>query len=464
MIAIEEIRQKLQSILGSDGVLFGSDEVASYLYDCSLPYFRAEATSECVVARPENAEQISEIMKYANEKLIPVVVRGGGTGLCGAAIITHPGILISMERLDSIIEVDENNFIVTVESGVTLKQLNDYLLEHAPSMTFGSQPCDENAQIGGMVCENSGGIRTEGNSATRANVRGIEVVLPTGEITVFNGKMKRNNAGYDLMQLMIGSEGTLGIITKVMLRVRPKLPYDATILAAFDSYSRATDAVTMTLKTGIHIDGIEYMDRSTAKKCAGDRGTNWPLSKGKVDLMFIVCAENEEAVFNICEMVESICSVAGAVESRTYDGADKQKEFIEMRTTSLFATQKNMAETMDIAVPPAEIPRLMKVFHEISEKYGLVTDTVGHISEGNVHNNVYAEKSGELPANYHEMREELYRAVFDMGGTISGEHGIGKRKREELKMQLDDIQISLMRKIKESFDPNNILNPDTAIV
>lgn len=464
MIAIEEIRQKLQSILGSDGVLSGSDAVAPYLYDCSLPYFRAEATHECVVARPENAEQISEIMKYANEKLIPVVVRGGGTGLCGAAIVTHPGIVISMERLDSIIEVDEKNFIITVESGVTLKQLNDYLHEHVPNMTFGSQPCDENAQIGGMVCENSGGIRTEGNSTTRSNVRGIEVVLPTGEITLFNGKMKRNNAGYDLMQLMIGSEGTLGIVTKIMLSVRPKLPCDATIIAAFDNYSQAADAVTMSLKTGIHLDGIEYMDRSTAKKCAANTGKTWPLNKGKVDLMFIVCAENEEAAFNICQMVESICSMAGAVESRTYDGAGKQKEFIEMRTTSLFATQNNMAETMDIAVPPAEVPRLMKVFHEISEKYNIVTDTVGHISEGNVHNNVYAEKDGSLPAKYHEMRDELYRAAIDMGGTISGEHGIGKRKREELRMQLDDIQVQLMRKIKNAFDPNNILTPDTAII
>ncbi len=438
--------------------------MAPYLYDCSLPYFRAEATTECVVARPENAGQISEIMKYANDKLIPVVVRGGGTGLCGAAIVTHPGIVISMERMDSVIEVDENNFIVTVESGVTLKQLNDYLMKHAPSMTFGSQPCDENAQIGGMVCENSGGIRTEGNSATRSNVRGIEVVLPTGEITVFNGKMKRNNAGYDLMQLMIGSEGTLGIVTKVMLRVRPRLPYDATIIAAFDSYSEATDAVTTTLKTGVHMDGIEYMDRSTARKCAAACGKTWPLSKGKVDLMFIVCAANEEEAFNVCQMVESICSMAGAVETRTYNGAEKQKEFIEMRTTSLFATQKNMAETMDIAVPPAEIPRLMKVFHDITEKYNIVTDTVGHISEGNVHNNVYAEKNGDLPAHYREMRDELYRAAIDMGGTISGEHGIGKRKREELRMQLDDIQVELMRKIKRAFDPNNILNPDTAII
>lgn len=464
MIAIQEIKQKLQNILGADAVLTGDEAVAPYLYDLSLPYFRAEATTECVVARPENAQQISEIMKYANEKLIPVVVRGGGTGLCGAAIVTHPGIVISMERLDSIIEVDEKNFIVTVESGVTLRKLNNYLRRNVPSMTFGSQPCDENAQIGGMVCENSGGIRTEGNSATRSNVRGIEVVLPTGEITVFNGKMKRNNAGYDLMQLMIGSEGTLGIVTKIMLSVRPKLPYDATIIAAFDSYSQAADAVTMSLKTGIHLDGIEYMDRSTALRCAGHTSQHWPLTKGKVDLMFIVCAENEEEAFNICQTVESICSVAGAVESRTYNGADKQMEFIEMRTTSLFATQKNMAETMDIAVPPAEVPRLMKVFHEISKKYNVVTDTVGHISEGNVHNNVYAEKDGSLPANYHEMRDELYRAAIDMGGTISGEHGIGKRKREELKMQLDDIQIELMRKIKKSFDPNNILNPDTAIV
>ena len=239
-------------------------------------------------------------------------------------------------------------------------------------------------------------------------MRGIEVVLPTGEITLFNGKMKRNNAGYDLMQLMIGSEGTLGIVTKIMLSVRPKLPCDATIIAAFDNYSQAADAVTMSLKTGIHLDGIEYMDRSTAKKCAANTGKTWPLNKGKVDLMFIVCAENEEAAFNICQMVESICSMAGAVESRTYDGADKQKEFIEMRTTSLFATQNNMAETMDIAVPPAEVPRLMKVFHEISEKYNIVTDTVGHISEGNVHNNVYAEKDGSLATGWKQINNKWY--------------------------------------------------------
>lgn len=458
----EEIRERLIQITGEEYVLEG-EAVTPYLYDETVPLLRPEACSDCMVVLPENTQAVSAIMKLANEKRIPVVVHGGGTGLCGGVIPVKPSLIISMERLKRIIEIDEKNFIVTLESGVTLRELQAYLNQHSSMVYFAAHSCDENAQVGGMVAENAGGVKSGKRGVMRNNIRGLEIVLPTGEVLHLNGKLQKNNAGYDLMQLVIGSEGTLCVITKVMLHIVPKPHFSGMILVSFDDYESATDAATKVLKAGVTPEGIEYLDRSIARKTADFLHETWPLKKGKVDLMFIMAEENEDAIFNVCGMIEEICSGAGAVESQIYDGKEDQERILAIRTSTYHATKGGLVDTLDITVPPAMIPELMKGFDQIARKYGATFDTVGHVGDGNVHNNIYAER-GKVPEYYDQMKQELYQLAIEMGGTITGEHGIGKIRRKSLTIQLNESEIRLMRGIKDLFDPNHILNTDTGII
>ena len=458
-----KIAESLKQIVGESFVIDSPNEIEPYLYDETVPLLRPEADRSSIVAIPANTKEISEIMKLANRERISVVVRGGGTGLCGAAIPVHSSIIISMERLKKVIEVDDKNFVITLESGVTLREMQEYLRQNNNSFLFPSHSCDENAQVGGMVAENAGGIKSGKHGVMRNNVKGMEVVLATGEILQLNGKLQKNNAGYDLMQLLIGSEGTLCIITKVMLRIVPRPKFGGTILVSFDNYGQATDAVTKVLKAGATPIGIEYLDRTIAKKTADFLHDEWPLKKGKVDLLFVMAEESEDTIFNVCGIIEEICSEAGAVESVVFDGVEDQDRILRLRKSSYLATKSYLVDTLDITVPPALIPQLMRGFNQIAEKYGVIFDTVGHVGDGNVHNNIYSEKNA-IPQHYEEMKNELYQLGLTLGGTITGEHGIGKIRRKNLGMQLNDTQIALMRGIKDLFDPNHILNIDTAIV
>ncbi len=454
---------ELKEIVGTSYVIETAGELEPYLYDQTVPFLRPDADRRSVAVIPANAQEISEIMKLANREKISVVIRGGGTGLCGGAIPVIPSIIISMERMNRILEVDDKNFVITVESGVTLREMRAYLRSNNNTFIFPSLSCDENAQVGGMVAENAGGIKSGRHGVMRNNVKGMEVVLPTGEIIQLNGKLQKNNAGYDLMNLLIGSEGTLCIITKVMLRIVPKPKFGGTIVVSFDDYEQATDAATKVLKAGAAPIGIEYLDRTVARKTADFVHDEWPITKGKVDLIFVMAEESEDSIFNVCGMIEEICSEAGAVESVIYDGMEDQERILKMRQCSYFATKAFLVDTLDITVPPALIPELMRGFNQVAEKYGVVFDTVGHVGDGNVHNNIYSNRNG-IPEHYEEMKTELYQLGLNLGGTITGEHGIGKIRRKNLSLQLDETQIALMRGIKNLFDPNHILNTDTAIV
>ena len=458
-----KIVEELKRISGEAHVIEAAGELEPYLYDQSVPLIRPQADRSSVAVCPANAQEISEIMKLANREGVSVVVRGGGTGLCGAAIPVVPSIIISMERMNRILEVDDKNFVITVESGVSLRELRAYLRKNNSSFIFPSLSCDENAQVGGMTAENAGGIKSGRHGVMRNNVKGMEVVLPTGEIMQLNGKLQKNTAGYDLMQLIIGSEGTLCIITKVILRIVPKPKFGGTIVVSFDDYEQATDAATKVLKAGATPIGIEYLDRTVANKISEFLHDEWPLKKGKVDLIFVMAEESEDNIFNVCGMIEEICSGAGAVESVVYDGMEDQERILKMRQSSYFATKTHLVDTLDITVPPALVPELMRGFNQVAEKYGVLFDTVGHVGDGNVHNNIYSYKN-TIPEHYEEMKTELYQLGLQLGGSITGEHGIGKLRRKNLHLQLDETQTALMRGIKDLFDPNHILNMDTAIL
>ncbi len=457
----QKILNKLQEVVGCDWVTNEKEQIQGYLYDETEHNIRPRANEDCVVVKPRTPEEISQILKYANEEHLIVVPRGGGTGLCGAAIPTHPSIILSMERFKDIIELDQENLMITIEAGVTLGEMTEYL-KKINKLYFPCHPGDESAQMGGLVVENAGGARAVRHGVMRNHIKGIEMVLPTGETITFGGKLIKNNAGYDIMQLIIGSEGTLGIVTKVTLRLYPEQSYSGTLLISFDSYDDAVATVPQILQAGITPLAIEYVDREIALLAAEHIGEKWPATKGSVDLIFILSESKEDDLYNSSMLIEEICNKMGAVDSLISDGQKEQAKILSIRSNTYTATKSTLVDSLDIAVPPAYVPRLMKDLNVIAQKYNTRINTVGHIGDGNVHNNILLV-DGKMPSYYEEMKEDMYKAAMKYGGTITGEHGAGKTRLKNLPLQFDDVQINLMRGIKKLFDPNNILNPGTAI-
>ncbi len=456
-----EIKNKLIDILGQDYVVDDLSQMKSYLYDETEFKIRPVADEDCIVAKPKNAEEISQIMKYANDVKIPVVARGGGTGLCGAAIPTKPSIIISLERLKSLVEFDEKNLMITVESGMTLEGLLEELSPY-DKLFFPVHPGDEGAQIGGMVVENAGGVRAVKHGIMRNHVKGVEIVLPTGEIVNFGGKLIKNNMGYDLLHMIIGSEGTLGIVTKATLKLYPKNTHIGTLLVSFDSKENAADVVPKILQEGITPLAIEYMDKETSLESAKHIGATWPAQKGEVDLMFILDETCEDDLYEKSAKIVEMCEENGAVDSLIAETTSEQKTLLDIRSNVYTAYKENISDALDIAVPPSKVPEMINELNKIAKKYNTTAPSVGHIADGNVHNFIMLE-DGKLPEYLEDIRNEMYEAAIKLGGTVTAEHGTGKTRMKHMSMQYTDREIQIMKNIKKAFDPNNILNPHTIV-
>jgi glycolate oxidase len=456
-----EIKNKLIEIVGEDFVIDDLSQMKSYLYDETEFKIRPLADEDCIVVKPETAEQISQIMKYANETKTPVVARGGGTGLCGAAIPTQPSIIISLEKLNKTVEFDDRNLMITVEAGMTLEGLLEELSPY-DKLFFPVHPGDEGAQIGGMVVENAGGVRAVKHGIMRNHVKGVEIVLPTGELVNFGGKLIKNNMGYDLLHMIIGSEGTLGIVTKATLKLYPKNKHIGTLLVSFDSKENAADVVPKILQEGITPLAIEYMDKETSLESAKHIGATWPAQKGEVDLMFILDETCEDDLYSKSEKIVEMCEENGAVDSLIAETTTEQKTLLDIRSNVYTAYKENIADALDIAVPPSKVPEMINKLNEIAKKYNTTAPSVGHIADGNVHNFVMLD-NGKLPEYLEDIRNDMYDAAIKLGGTVTAEHGTGKTRKKHMGMQYTEREIEIMKNIKKAFDPNNILNPKTIV-
>jgi glycolate oxidase len=452
---------KMREIVGADWVVSELSQMQSYLYDETEILLRPQPCEDCIVVKPGSAKEISEILKYANEEIISVIPRGGGTGICGAAVPTQSSIILSLERLNKSIEIDEKNLMVTADSGVTLAQLNEELKKQQ-KLFFPIHPGDEGAQIGGMVAENAGGVSAVKHGIMRNHVKGLEVVLPTGEIVNLGGKLIKNNMGYDLLHMMVGSEGTLGIITKVTLKLYAKQNYTGTLVISFDTREEAAAVVPKILQEGITPLAIEYMERSVAEKSAVHVGLTWPAQDGNVDLMIILEEATEDDLYNKSEIIVGICEEYNAVDSIIAETAKDQRTILEIRSNVYTAFKEDMVDGMDIAVPPASIPDMVRDLNSIAEKYNTILPAVGHIGDGNIHNFVLRE-NGEKPSYFEEIRQEIYEAAIKYGGTVTAEHGTGKTRKKYMSLQYSDVEIEIMKGIKKAFDPKGILNPGTII-
>jgi glycolate oxidase len=459
----EEIIARLQEIVGQKNVIYNDPEkLENYSHDELAE--KQYATMPDVVVKPNSAEEISAIMKLANETKIPVTPRGAGTGLSGGGVPVHGGILLSVENMNRILEVDLDNLMVVVEPGVVTNDINEELKQHG--IFFAGYPMSlQSCFVGGNVAENAGGGRAIKYGVTGRYIMGLEVVLPTGEIVQFGGKRVKDVTGYNMVQLMVGSEGTLGIYSKIIIKLLPLPTSKIDLLALFPDVETAINVVPLIMTKGRLIPtGIEFMDRLSISTTHEYLGEKMPYPDTNAALLIELDGTNPEQLRDEAMAVSEILMENGVIEVYAAETPDTQEKIWKVRRNiaEAFKAISPVQSLEDIVVPIAEIPKLMPFLAELQQKHDVLIPCYGHAGDGNLHATIV--KKAESPMEvWNEtlpnVLTELYKEVFKLGGTISGEHGIGHKRKKYMPLVLGETEIELMKKIKLAFDPNNILNP-----
>jgi len=447
-------------------VIRDPDMMEPYSHDeCAL---REIWHSPEVVVKPVRAEQVLEILKLAYKEGIPVTARGSGTGLCGGSVPIYGGIVLSLENMNRIMDIDVRNLIAIVEPGVTLMQLAPEAEKEG--LFFSPRPGDESASFGGIVSTNAGGSRALGYGVTRDCTMAVDVALPPphGSILTFGGKTVKNSSGYSLLDLMIGSEGTLGIITKEIVRLDPLPTATSTLIVPYESLHDAIGTVPEILRRGIRPTALEFVQQDVIAVAEKKREKKSHFSGGQAYLMVEIDASTEDELERMAEVIAGICEENGCVDVFLAEKQDQQ-EVWDFRGKLYEAIKEYTLEILDIVVPPAEIANHVEAVQRISGKYGVWLPTYGHAGDGNVHTHMMRVRlkgdevewleDKEWRGIYSKVRDEIHSDALSREGLVSGEHGIGLVKKKYLPIFFDQARIELMKKIKVEFDPNNILNP-----
>ena len=455
----------LQNIVGESHCIHQKEIMVDYSHDeFSLMDI---ARMPDVVVKPQSAEEISQILELANKENIPVTPRGGATGLCGGCIPVFGGIVLSLERMDRILEIDLANQMAVVEAGVRL--MDFYQSVEEAGLFFPSHPGEESAMIGGVLANNAGGARAVKHGVFRNYVRGLDVILPSGKIISVGGKIMKNSTGYNLLNLFIGSEGTLGVISKAVIQLMPSPQIIRSLIIPYDELEKAIDTVPILINKKILPLAVEFVPREVIQITEKFLNKKWPSTQGNTYLLIILDASGKEEIDRLSMEVGEICLESGALDVYVADSEQKQQQVLEIRSKIYEAIKNITLEILDIVVPRAEIAQHVKKIQEVSKKYDIWLPTFGHAADGNVHTHIMkaryvngtvvpvsedkAKKKLEL------IRRDLYLDCRERKGMISGEHGIGLVKKPYLSLVVDPEEISLMKGIKSIFDPNNILNP-----
>ncbi|MGD0423833.1 MAG: FAD-binding oxidoreductase [Candidatus Bathyarchaeia archaeon] len=452
----KNVIEELGKIVGENYVITRKEQMLNYLTDETPPAVRPKPADDLTLVKPANTQEVSDIMRIANNYHTPVYPRGGGTGLVGGAVPTSNGIILSMERLDKI-EVDKDNMMAIAEAGVTLESLAT--AANAAGFSFPPHPGDENAQVGGLVATNAGGSRAVRHGVMRNQVRAIEVVLPTGGIMNLGGRVHKNNVGYDLMQLLIGSEGTLGVITKATLRLYPKSEATLTLIVPFDKRRDAFSVVSKILQNASTPLAVEFVEKDLVERTAKYLGTNWPVTAGTFYLIIIMAEADNDRVLSESLKVAEICSKATHYETFVAEPKRDQDNILRIRSNIYTVLKNETLDILDITVPPAALEKVVESIEQIASARDTYLPVYGHAADGNLH--IHIMKNQEAIAD--AVRDEIYEIATRTGGVITGEHGIGKTRASKLPKFVSSDELELMRKIKAAFDPNKILNPGTKI-
>jgi len=452
------------AIVGREHVLTDPDKLLDYGHDeFSL---REIARVPEVVLKPASAAEVAAILKLADSIPLPVTTRGGATGLCGGAVPSPGAVVLSTERMNRVLEIDPVNLMGVVEAGVTLRQFEDAVEE--AGFYFPPHPGEESAMMGGMIATNAGGSRAVKYGVLRNYVRGLEVVTATGEILNLGGKLMKSSTGYSLLHLMIGSEGTLGVVTKAIIQFLTKPALTRSLVIPFDGIDAAIETVPRLLRRVVPV-ALEFVPLDVLLITAEHLHKSWPCGRGDTHLFVILDASSEDEMDRLSESVAEEALAAGALDVFIADTARKQEDVLAVRSKIYEAIKAETVEILDICVPRSEIAGHVKFVRDLGEMHGIWLPTFGHAGDGNVHTHVMRVRHADgrsvpLPeaewrGKFERVREEIVADGVARGGVISGEHGIGLVKKRHFAATVPAAQIELMRAVKRAFDPHGILNP-----
>lgn len=451
--------QELISLIGNDSVFIDEDSLVKYGHDETEDLqFNPE-----VVVKPATTAEVAQLVKWCNSNKVPLTPRGAGTGLSGGALPVHKGILLSMERFDSIIEIDERNLQATVESGVITQVFQEAVQEKG--LFYPPDPASKGSCfLGGNIAENSGGPKAVKYGVTKDYVLNLEVVLPTGDVVWTGANVLKNSTGYNLTELLVGSEGTLGIVTKIVFRLIPFPKHDLLMLVPFFKAEDACKAVSEIFKKGVIPSGMEFLERDAliwGANYIGEDALSIP-DDIEAHLLIEVDGNDKEVLYKDCETINKVLEKFNCGEILfADDSVQKDKLWRIRRVVGEAVKAQSTYKEEDTVVPRAELPTLLRGVKEIGGKYGFKSVCYGHAGDGNLHVNII---KGEMDDNQWENElsngiREIFNLCVELGGTVSGEHGIGFVQKSYMDIPFSKKMIELQKEIKLLFDPNEILNP-----
>jgi len=454
-----EIKQELIDVVGDNYCLTEKNSIEDYCHDETEDLnFPPE-----VVIKPANTNEVSEIMKLASEYNIPVTPCGARTGLSGGALCVYGGIALSMERFNKVIKIDEDNLQVITQSGVITQELQEAVLEKG--LYYAPDPSSRGTCfIGGNIAENAGGPRAVKYGVTKDFVLNLEVVLPNGEVIETGANTLKNSTGYNLTQLMVGSEGTLGIVTQATLKLIPCPKHNMLMLVPFTSAEKACEAVASIFKAGITPSAMEFMERE-AIQWTMDFTKESPVKlkdNEQAHLLIEVDGKDTEVLFKECEVIASVVEELDCGEIMFAETeAQKDALWFLRRRVGEAVKATSIYKEEDTVVPRYNLPKLLKGVKAIGNKYGFKSICYGHAGDGNLHINIIKGDMTDVAWNNELSKgiRELFELTVALGGTLSGEHGIGYVQKHYMDIAFTDVELNLMKGIKKVFDPKGILNP-----
>lgn len=455
----KEVLTKIAKIVGPEYLITGREALIEYASDATRLEFMPDA-----VAVPENTEQVSRILKLATKKGFPVVPRGAGSGMSGGAVPVRGGIVMPMNRFDRILAIDRENLVCKVEPGVITARLQEAVQK--VDLFYPPDPASLNiSTIGGNVAECAGGLRAVKYGVTRDYVLGLTVVLPTGEIINTGVETMKGVAGYDLTRLIIGSEGTLAVITAVVFRLVPKPEANRTMIAFFPDVSSAVEVVSKIIRNRIIPSILEFIDRQCLDCIREEMDFSIPIKAGA--MLLIEVDGDANFVGRDVGKIREVCKQGNALKFKAAADREEAERLWEARrnvSPSLYKLRPHKISE-DIVIPRSRLSDFVAFLGDLSQRQGLPVPAFGHAGDGNLHVNIMLDKEnpGELE-KAHEMVRDLFQKVIQMGGTLSGEHGIGITKAPYLQMEIPRAGLEVMSRIKKAFDPMGILNPGKIFV
>ncbi|MEZ7892079.1 MAG: FAD-binding oxidoreductase [Candidatus Wallbacteria bacterium] len=447
---------ELIKLCGKNAVITEREKLENYSHDelNDVNYVKIPK----VVVMPADVNEVSGVIKYAFSNSIPIIARGAGTAFTAGSIAITDGIVISLERMNKIIEIDNKNMFITAEAGARTSEVQKAAFE--AGFLYAGDPCScESSFIGGNVATNAGGNKAIKYGTTRRQVYGLEIVTASGEIVNIGGKCMKDSTGYSLLNLIIGSEGTLAVITKVCLKLMPLPKNSLDLLIVFKSLGEAVKIVPEIIASGCAATCIEFMDNKTIRCC--EEFLKEKLPHGEIGYYIIVKLEGDsmDQLEAAAVFIDELCAKNGALETLVAEPSriwKARKAFAEAdRAKSLVFSAE------DLVVPVSEICAAVSKIDELSKKYGLTVHCAGHAADGNIHANILKENLGddEYSEKLHKFQDELYDFVYSIGGKLSGEHGIGYKRAKFMKKYTSPAEYEMMKAVKAALDPKNILNP-----